>query len=169
MYQRDLLVARGIHRAYWTYDPLVARNANLNLNGLGAMPVEYVTNMYGDTGSTLHAGLDTDRFIVEWRLEAAERSAAAPPQASAVGLAAAAADTPLPQDPWVRVAVPADIDRIKETASDDARRWQWALRRAFTWYLDRGYRVAGFSQAAEPDDSHYLLTRLPTDAEPACR
>ena len=67
--QRDLLLNDGITVAYWTYDPLVARNANLNLNSLGALPVEYVANMYGETQSGLHAGLDTDRFVVVWRLD----------------------------------------------------------------------------------------------------
>ena len=68
-FQREQLLERGIRRMLWTYDPLVARNANLNLNSLGARPVEYVVNMYGDTRSALHAGLDTDRFVVEWRLD----------------------------------------------------------------------------------------------------
>ena len=67
--QRELLLESGIKVAYWTYDPLVARNARLNLTGLGAVPVEYVVNMYGDTGSLLHSGLDTDRFVVKWRLD----------------------------------------------------------------------------------------------------
>ena len=68
LHQRELLLAVGIERVYWTFDPLVARNARLNLMTLGASPVEYVSNMYGDTGSRLHRWLDTDRFIVEWRL-----------------------------------------------------------------------------------------------------
>ena len=76
-FQRGQLLERGVRRMLWTYDPLVARNANLNLNGLGAAPVEYVVDMYGDTHSTLHAGLETDRFVVEWRLDAPRGAAAA--------------------------------------------------------------------------------------------
>ena len=101
LHQRDRLLERGIRRVLWTYDPLVARNANLNLNGLGARPVEYVVNLYGDTRSALHAGLDTDRFIVEWRLDyrapagkARAGTAAAPPDSDAAPAATPAVAAP---------------------------------------------------------------------------
>ena len=68
-YQRDLLRAIGVGTMYWTYDPLVARNAFLNLMRLGARPTEYVVDFYGDsTGSTLHGELGTDPLIVAWSL-----------------------------------------------------------------------------------------------------
>ena len=69
LYQRDVLLAIGVETIYWTFDPLVARNANLNFNGLGADLDEYVENMYGDdTSSDLHRGLGTDRFVVAWHI-----------------------------------------------------------------------------------------------------
>ena len=37
---------------YWTFDPLVARNAHLNLNKLGAPVEEFVENMYGATNNS---------------------------------------------------------------------------------------------------------------------
>ena len=195
LHQRDRLLERGISRVLWTYDPLVARNANLNLNCLGARPLEYVVNLYGDTRSALHAGLDTDRFIVEWRLDvaggagteaargapagiaaaaadsgtapvgtetgASESVAADSPTAPAVDLAWSAAEGSLPTDPCVRVAAPADIDAIKAADPACARAWQQTQRRAFTWYLTNGYRVSGFEPHAAPDDSYYLVTRVP--------
>ena len=36
LYQRSLVAELGVTRMLWTYDPLVARNAHLNLNALGA-------------------------------------------------------------------------------------------------------------------------------------
>ena len=63
------LLASGIEVAYWTYDPLLAANAHLNLNRLGARAIEYVPDLYEeDTQSDLHRDLGTDRFLVEWRL-----------------------------------------------------------------------------------------------------
>ncbi|HSY82913.1 MAG TPA: hypothetical protein VK807_14175, partial [Gemmatimonadaceae bacterium] len=59
-FQRDAVLAMGIKTMYWTYDPLVARNAHLNLNVLGAQVTEYVPDMYGP---------GTDRFIVRWCLD----------------------------------------------------------------------------------------------------
>ena len=197
LYQRDRLLEQGIRRVLWTYDPLVARNANLNLNCLGAQPLEYVVNLYGDTRSALHAGLDTDRFIVEWRLDARASASVAPagtaaadpdklpvgnatvaadrgkapagtaavvadpPTAPAVDLAWSAAERPLPAAPRVRVAVPADIDAIKAAEPARARAWQQTQRRAFTWYLANGYRVSGFEHHPAPDDSHYIVTKVP--------
>ncbi|MYN67608.1 MAG: GNAT family N-acetyltransferase [Acidobacteria bacterium] len=183
-FQRRQLLERGIRRMLWTYDPLVARNANLNLNSLGARPVEYVANMYGDTRSALHAGLDTDRFIVEWRLDeagpaGAEPAAGTAPTGSAPGLekkgsTAGAApivdaewlrrERPLPTGPRVRVAAPADIDGLKAADPPRARAWQQVQRRAFTWYLANGYRVSGFEHRGAPGDSHYLVTRAPASA-----
>ncbi|MBL8982808.1 MAG: hypothetical protein JNL26_11530, partial [Gemmatimonadetes bacterium] len=68
-YQRDRCVALGVEVMYWTFDPLVARNAHLNLNKLGARASEYAEDMYGsNTGSTLHGAVPTDRFVAEWDL-----------------------------------------------------------------------------------------------------
>ena len=172
-FQRDQLLERGIRRMLWTYDPLVARNANLNLDRLGARPVEYVVNMYGDTGSSLHAGLDTDRFVVEWRLDqqapVGTEAAATPaptgsePELEGAGTAAVvdpdwyARERPLPTDPCVRVAAPADIDGLKATDPACARAWRLTQRRAFTWYLANGYRVSGFDHRQAPADSYYLV------------
>ena len=192
-YQRDRLLERGVRRLLWTYDPLVTRNANLNLNSLGAVAVEYVVNLYGDTRSALHAGLDTDRFIVEWQLDDGVRAGNAPAGIAApaadpgnapagtasakrvppvadpgtapvVDLAWSAAERPPPTDSWVRVAAPADIDAIKTADPAHARAWQQTQRRAFTWYLANGYRVCGFQHHLPPGDSYYLVTKVPGSA-----
>lgn len=69
LYQRELLLPLGVEVVEWTYDPLEARNAHLNLNRLGAEVVEYVEDMYkGEMGSELARGIGTDRFIVSWEI-----------------------------------------------------------------------------------------------------
>jgi predicted GNAT superfamily acetyltransferase len=69
LFQRELLLPLGVRTMYWTFDPLVSKNAHLNLNRLGARPRDYVVDMYGrQTGSALHGGTGTDRFIVAWDL-----------------------------------------------------------------------------------------------------
>ena len=174
LYQRQRLLTDGIEVALWSFDPLVAANANININVLGALPVEYVPNMYGDTGSTLHRGLATDRLVVEWRLRDArvERLLAgrADPlptgarDAPLISPGHALAGDALPADPWVGICAPADIDTLKATDPDWARRWQETHRSVFGWYLSRGYRVAGFRHAPPAADPHYLLANV---AEPA--
>jgi predicted GNAT superfamily acetyltransferase len=71
-YQRDQVMARGVAKMFWTFDPLQARNAHLNFNRLGIVVREYVEDMYGQTDSHLHRGIGTDRFIALWLL-ASER------------------------------------------------------------------------------------------------
>src|SRR5205085_8897976 len=59
-HQRDAMKLIGARVIYWTYDPLVARNAHLNFNVFGVRVVDYVRDMYGvDTGSDLHRGIGT--------------------------------------------------------------------------------------------------------------
>src|SRR5581483_6808097 len=77
-FQRATLAPLGVTRIYWTFDPLVARNAHLNLNRLGARVVEYVPDMYGaETSSSLHRGVGTDRFVVAWSINGTAAPAAA--------------------------------------------------------------------------------------------
>ena len=77
LYQRELLLPLGVEVVEWTYDPLEARNAHLNINRLGAEVVEYVEDMYkGEMGSELARGIGTDRFVVAWKI-AGERVRAA--------------------------------------------------------------------------------------------
>jgi chorismate synthase len=72
LFQRELVRADGATTMYWSFDPLVARNAHFNFTTLGVKAVEYVEDMYGaDTGSILHRGLGTDRLIAAWAMEGA--------------------------------------------------------------------------------------------------
>jgi predicted GNAT superfamily acetyltransferase len=85
--QREEAVRRGIPLITWTFDPLQAENARLNLRRLGATAVELLPDLYGATGSALHHGLPTDRLGVRWELNSPsvrERAAGeiAPPAAA---------------------------------------------------------------------------------------
>ena len=74
--QRDDALARGIERIEWTFDPLQAKNAYLNLNRLGAIARRYAHDFYGPSTSPLQGGLPTDRLYAEWwlRSERVERA-----------------------------------------------------------------------------------------------
>ena len=170
-FQRDAVRAVGAVRMYWTYDPLVARNAHFNINRLGARVAEYVPDMYGtDTGSVMHSGFGTDRFVVVWPLVPEDagraRSPAAPPAAlrEAPVLNAGPQDgadlallAPLPHA--VRVEIPPDIFRVQAEAAERAVRWRETTRRAFQWALARGYAVHRFDGGGADGRCSYLLTR----------
>ena len=163
-YQRDVLLDDGIEFMYWTYDPLIAANANLNINRLSAFPVEYAVNMYGDnTGSDLHSGLGTDRFVVEWKL-ADPNVAAAVTRTSALkttrdeGAPTAGPDNVAdpPDSERVYVEIPADIIAMKESNFDQAKKWRECTRSHLSHYLAEGYTVAGFCKG---DPAYYYLIR----------
>jgi predicted GNAT superfamily acetyltransferase len=173
-FQRDAVRALGVTRMYWTYDPLVARNAHFNLNRLGARVSEYVPDMYGtDTGSAMHSGFGTDRFIVVWPIAADDSPAD-------VGLADAVrydGDAPVLNDgttdgrdvdvvrfgaalpPVVRVEIPPDIFRVQGESVARAIRWRATTRHAFQWALASGYTVRGFEQDPAAGRGFYRLSR----------
>ena len=159
-YQREQCRALGIATIYWTYDPLVARNAHLNLSRMGARAEEYVAAMYGEgTNSPLQGDMPTDRFVVAWPVD--PQAVAQPLRAisdDAIPVVGAnASEHALAEASSVTVRVPRDISALAASDITLARRWRMATRRAFTHYLARGYRVAGFVSDAE--GGRYLLTR----------
>lgn len=169
LFQRERLLSLGIGLCYWTYDPLVAQNAHLNINRLGARPDRYVTDMYGsDTKSELHSGLGTDRFIVKWDLESPDTARAllddvpdhaswsTTPSVDATdndGVAALESGAP------IRIEIPDDIQVVKNRNREEAMRWRTATRASFTNALERGYRVVGFHRDRATGRCFYQLDR----------
>jgi predicted GNAT superfamily acetyltransferase len=163
LFQRELLRPLGVERMFWTYDPLVAKNAFLNIVRLGARPTEYVIDMYGaDTHSALHSGLGTDRFIVAWDLTkdgGANTRSEADVESDVRNAPIAGPATELPDADLVRVEIPADIDAVLARDVSVAATLRKSTRRIFTHYMDRHYRVAGFSHLTPDDRYFYILSR----------
>ncbi|MBZ0300406.1 MAG: GNAT family N-acetyltransferase [Anaerolineae bacterium] len=78
MAQRDLAVQQGLDLVTWTFDPLLAANAHLNLRKLGAICRQYLQNYYGedDRGGLTVLG-SSDRLFVEWGVTDAQVNARA--------------------------------------------------------------------------------------------
>lgn len=177
-FQRDAVRALGAKRMYWTFDPLVARNAHFNLNRLGARISEYVPDMYGtNTGSALHSGFGTDRFIAVWPINedtadpsshATERTVPpvlpAPESIPTLNAMIDGDDSDAVRfasspPPYLRIEIPSDIFRVNADSPSEARRWREATRRAFQWALANGYRVEQFERGGPAGVGAYLLAR----------
>jgi len=164
-YQREQVIAGGVDRMLWTYDPLVARNAHLNLNRLGARVLEYVPNMYGENPmSRTDSVIGTDRFIVEWDLTSGSTSSdpSLPRDAAVITVASTdnVDETPeFPEDQTVLVEVPEDIQKLKLTAPNEAQAWRILLREAFLRYGELGYSIAGLARDRQAGRAFYLLQR----------
>lgn len=180
-HQRDIVRALGVERMYWTFDPLVARNAHLNLTRLGARVVEYVPDMYGTgTGSSLHEGIGTDRLVVVWPLgdrSAEDRDARGdawstspslpgpvlnPGSAEWQSVDPARFGTVLPLG--VRIEIPDDIRAVQQGSPSLAAHWRKTTRRAFQWALANDYVVDRFVRDPVDARACYLLTHTSSPA-----
>jgi predicted GNAT superfamily acetyltransferase len=165
-YQRERCRSSGVETMYWTFDPFVARNANLNLCRLGARVDEFVPDMYGtNTNSRAHGSLGTDRFVASWPVST-EPSPLPSDEAALRGVPVAAGrpdeapgpGEPLPDADGVTVRVPEDYHALLEADLESARAWRMSARRAFLHYFQLGYLVSAFV-ASRGHDASYLLTR----------
>ena len=171
-FQRAAARAAGATTMYWTYDPLVARNAHLNFNRLGVAVDEYVETMSGDSSSELHLGLGTDRFVVAWPLDRESqdqwRLAAddEPMDSDEVTVLNPGGRVPFQADlakagagNELRVEIPLDIMRLRDDAPADAVRWRASTRAALQWALGSGYSVTRFVSDPPRDRGWYVMTR----------
>ena len=164
-HQREVMASRGIRRMFWSFDPLMAKNAYFNFNRLGASVVEYVRDMYGTTASPLHLGLATDRLVVTTPTMPVEAERPRPTGDALPVL------TPFPQrgdevmalgerrPDALLIEVPSDILDITRRSLATAREWRLAVRGHFEWALSNGYRVASVRGNGASDREFYVLVR----------
>ena len=153
--QREEALRRGLRLVTWTFDPMRARNARLNLRHLGAVARELLPDFYGETTSALHHGLPTDRLLVRWELDHPRVAARAAGEGthspeSGEGLAVNdvtwRGDRPVSSPPRLdlegkelRLEIPDDWDAVCRADAGLAREWQDVARRAFVDLFARGY------------------------------
>jgi predicted GNAT superfamily acetyltransferase len=119
----------------WTFDPLVRRNAKLNLLKLGADISAYYPNFYGDMPDALNAGDVSDRLLATWKVKGSEP------------IARKEIITAQPND--ILIEIPEDIVVIRERDLAENLRWRHKVREQFTNALDKGGHVVGFSANSE--------------------
>jgi predicted GNAT superfamily acetyltransferase len=179
--QREAVIDQGISLATWTYDPLMSRNAHLNIRRLGTICRTYVRNLYGDLRDDLNRGLPTDRFQVEWwlttprvtaRLDGSRRSLDMELFLSSGAKLineAALTDTGFPQpaeepsDPegtFLLIEIPSDFLDIKRSDPELALAWRLHSRELFERAFAAGYLVTDFAHVSDDKEqrSYYLLS-----------
>jgi len=146
--QRAVCLAHGVTEMRWTYDPLIRRNAHLNLVRLGAEVIAFHPDFYGDLRDAITGADHSDRFEVRWRLDAARTLRAlargAVPEWRAEG----------------GLALVADYEVVRAEQPDLATRLRAASRDAFAALAD------GSGLRAELDaNNDYVFTRDDPDRE----
>jgi predicted GNAT superfamily acetyltransferase len=164
--QRDFVLAQGIDRIVWTYDPLLAANSYFNLHKLGAVAQRYYVNYYGEMDDELNRRLPSDRLEVDWWLRTlrVERAIGGNRQehrwedsvpvltAHLLGRVLAPELPRFEVDaPVLRIEIPTAGGALKTDDADLAPRWRAATREIFLHYFTRGYRAVDFLHAPSSD------------------
>lgn len=179
LHQRAWALQAGLVEITWTFDPLVRRNAFINLAKLGASATQYLPDFYGVMADQLNAGDEhSDRLLVSWLLadpRVARACAGASIEVDLDALRRGGALVALdadedgrPQEPPEQtqpspsggpgpvrlVRVPADIAAVRAADPAASQVWRAATRRLLGEHLDSGGRIAGFHR-----DGWYVLDR----------
>ena len=177
LFQRDYALGSGLELIKWTFDPLLAANAHLNLKKLGSVIRSYIPNYYGNLQSRFTRGIASDRVWVSWfvksqrvqgrigRSTSATSTVAGLPRATRVkpdpisGLARLSGFRLDLDSKRLLVEVPADYGTLRRTEPKLAREWQRKIRDIFVHYLNKGYCASDFFFT--DGRSAYLLDRTP--------
>lgn len=139
--QRRWARENGYRALCWTFDPLQPKNANFNLNHLGAVAYQYHPNLYGAMDDAINKlDLPSDRLEVRWNTT--DTSTETPESGQARFLLGPDGNydhTVLETGGLLGICLPGD--------QDDKRHWQQQLRAAFEAAFQRGYRGIRFKRA----------------------
>ncbi len=180
--QWQMVRHQGLDHITWTYDPLLSRNAHLNIGRLGAVCNTYRRSEYGDMRDGLNAGLPSDRFQVDWwvntrrveqRLSKRPRPSLTLDDFSQAGLQPLYLPHTGPDD-WSRppehfpplgaqmllAEIPSDFLALKDADFSLARDWRFFSRELFETAFEAGYLVTDFifERLDESPRSFYVLT-----------
>jgi predicted GNAT superfamily acetyltransferase len=146
--QRDDALRLGYELVSWTFDPLEARNAYINLHRLGCIARLYDRNHYGAMEDDLNRGLPSDRFEAEWWLRRPKPSTTSgealvilrlgPDGEPIRGTSHPSAGT------TALISIPPDFQQVKHFSHELALRWRMESRAAFEAALAVGLVAVDF-------------------------
>ena len=115
----------------WTFDPLVRRNAKLNIAKLGVDISSYHPNFYGDMPDALNAGDESDRLMVSWSTDIDE-----PKSRELIAN---------PELDDILIEIPEDIVAIRSKNQSESMKWRRLVREQFLAAFEKNGKVVGFS------------------------
>jgi predicted GNAT superfamily acetyltransferase len=115
----------------WTFDPLVRRNAKLNIVKLGVDISAYYPNFYGDMPDALNAGDESDRLMVSWSTDLDA------PKAREL--------ITDPESSDILIEIPEDIVAIRSQNQSESMKWRRQVREQFMAAFEKNGKVIGFS------------------------
>lgn len=152
--QKEWAREHGFKLIAWTYDPLMALNANFNFNKLGIFSRTYLRNFYGEMEDSLNFGMPTDRFVAEWWIDYRKGPVREPESfANALG---GIPEIRLDLDSqYIGLHISPDFVSIKRKSSDEAMKIRMATRAAMEKLFSEGYVAVGFNR----EESFYTFEK----------
>jgi predicted GNAT superfamily acetyltransferase len=172
--QRASCLDRDIHLVRWTFDPLVARNAHLNINKLGAACDRFHRDYYGQMPDAINAGDRSDRLVVRWRLDPEPAVPAPPATAGFLVRSNGPADAPAPavdddmlaavadaapDDRAVALQIPADHAALRAADPGLGAAWREATGASLEACVGAGLIALAFDPDREGGRPTYFLAR----------
>jgi predicted GNAT superfamily acetyltransferase len=166
--QRAACLDRELHLVRWTFDPLVARNAQLNLGKLGAVCDRFHRDYYGRMPDTINVGDRSDRLVVRWRLDAEPAPRPVPIRARPVVRSVGPGGRPEPEvdpgaslatDEAIAIQVPSDHGALRAADPELGARWREAVGDALEAMFREGFVATAFDADRAGGRPTYFLTR----------
>lgn len=184
--QWQMVRHQGLDHITWTYDPLLSRNAYLNIAKLGAVCSTYRRSEYGDMRDGLNAGLPSDRFQVDWwihtrrverrlgkrprsplKLENFSKAELQPlyvPSSGTTGLLRPPEHFAPLEGKLALAEIPSDFGALKDADFSLARDWRFFSREVFETAFASAYIVTDF--VYDQSRSFYVLAHGESTLEP---
>ena len=149
-HQRSWALEHGYDTITWTFDPLVRRNAKLNLIKLGVQVFDYFSDFYGDLPDALNAGDPTDRVIAHWdiangHLLKSETDGREIPVALENLDGKPVQHEVSSNNAQVLCYLPVDIIELRARDSALALEWRLAMRNQLQPRLSKGWQISEFT------------------------
>jgi len=140
--QRALALDNGVTEVRWTFDPLIRRNAHLNLEKLGARVRAYHPDFYGRLDDAISGADNSDRFEVTWQLDADEVAEAVTRSLNRAGpLKEYTRPTVPAHDHGIRFELHPDYEALRRDDPDAAAEFRAASRAVFGSAFGEGLAV----------------------------
>lgn len=165
--QRDFAIRHDVPLVTWTFDPLLSRNAYLNLHKLGAIGQKYQSNYFG-TGSH-HATLSGDRLVANWWVKHVHQTTLGTRDyADAPTLTHVVDSKPLEftlqSGDALLAEIPADFAGLELKDAGLGQAWRDYVRHVFTTLFTAGYLATDVIRRGErtfyvftPDDGTFTF------------
>jgi predicted GNAT superfamily acetyltransferase len=146
--QREFVRSQDLELITWTFDPLLARNAHLNIHKLGAICRTYMRNVYGPEPELIDGILPSDRFQVEWWIVQSPVDRPPTKHVATAPLINPSLDAPpaIGHEPTARLRIPLDFSAIQQHDPGAAQAWRYHFRACAEAAFAAGYVVVDFGR-----------------------